>query len=36
MKFHWRRVVWVYRSAAGGWYVVLFGRGYHITFDGRI
>jgi hypothetical protein len=26
----WRRYLWIYPSAAGGWYVLIFGQGFHI------
>jgi hypothetical protein len=31
----WRKVLWIYQSAAGGWYVLIFKRGFHIRYDGR-
>ncbi len=27
----WRRYLWVYPSAEGGWFVALFGKGWHVT-----
>ena len=30
MKIYWRMIFWIYRSAAGGWYVWVFKRGFHI------
>jgi hypothetical protein len=27
---YWRWWFWAYRSAAGGWYVVIFGKGHHL------
>lgn len=29
-----RRILWAYPSAAGGWYVLVFKRGFHVKFDG--
>lgn len=29
-RFAWRKVFWAYQSAAGGWCVFIFKRGYHI------
>jgi hypothetical protein len=31
MRIHWRKVLWVYRSADDGWCVFIFKRGYHVT-----
>lgn len=27
----WRHLIWVYRSARGGWCIWLFKRGFHVT-----
>jgi hypothetical protein len=29
MKLPWRKLLWIYRSAAGGWCVFVFRRGFH-------
>ncbi len=31
MKLHWRKVFWMYRSAAGGWAVFVLKRGFHVS-----
>lgn len=31
MWTYWRWWFWAYRSAAGGWYVWLCGRGHHLA-----
>lgn len=30
MKIRWRKVLWVYRSAAGGWVIVICKRFFHL------
>lgn len=33
MRLPWRKVFWVYRSAAGGWVVSIFKRQWHVTIE---
>jgi hypothetical protein len=35
MRVSWRKILWIYRSAAGGWYVSIFKRGFHIRVPGQ-
>ena len=33
MKLPWRRILWIYRSAAGGWLISIFGNEWHLQID---
>lgn len=33
VKFPWRKVLWIYRSAAGGWCIYVFKRGFHVLIE---
>lgn len=33
---YWRWWIWIYKSAAGGYYLTLFGRRFYIKPDDRV